>query len=359
MAAADVEGLFRLLSAHSYPTEPSLSEGLAAALAEHVITRMAGLNAQKRGLLRDMRGAVQGGADQLTWTQLQTLNDRVAAAGRGPLYFNLVVIVYNVWSEEMETNLSEPSTAGLEDSDSEELPGMQHGVRRTRGMRPVGSGTRMSLLMDLNMPANAPAPRTLILEEHVDPTPRITGFQREVTEATQGPEPVEDMMDVNLYHCYFAIFDGLPLQELVGWRGFIDAHERHEPPIYTLDDFAAHSVAVLAMFRDNDFAREYEELLRTRDPERLTAVPEQLSSAGIANGLRAMKATIDVQGGDVVTAKIVELWEQHGERGNEDTFYRLLRLYLCPPSVQLLPSSPPPRRSLAVYRLLARLRGLV
>ncbi len=148
MAAADVEGLFRLLSAHSYPTEPWLSEGLAAALAEGVITRMAGLSAQKRGLLRDMRGAVEGGAAQLTWTQLQTLNGRVAAAGRGPLYFNLVVIVYNVWSEEMQTNLSEPSTPGLEDSDSQDLPEMQDAVRRTRGMRTVdGPRARMSLLL--------------------------------------------------------------------------------------------------------------------------------------------------------------------------------------------------------------------
>jgi hypothetical protein len=146
MAAADVEELFLLLSVHSYPTEPSLSEGLAAALAEGVITQIRRLSAQKLDLLRDMRGAVQGGAGQLTWTELQTLNDRVAAAGRGPLYFNLVVIVYNVWSEEMETNLSEPSTPGLEDSDSQDLPEMPD-VRRTRGMRPVGSGARMSLLL--------------------------------------------------------------------------------------------------------------------------------------------------------------------------------------------------------------------
>jgi hypothetical protein len=69
MAVTDVEELFLLLSAHSYPTEPSLSEGLAAALAEHVITRVAGLSAAKQGLLRDMRGAVEGGADQLTWTE--------------------------------------------------------------------------------------------------------------------------------------------------------------------------------------------------------------------------------------------------------------------------------------------------
>ncbi len=132
MAAADVEELFNLLSAHSYPTEPSLSEGLAAALAEGVITQIRRLRVEKLGLRRDMRRAVEGGAANLTLAELQTLNARVADAGRGPLYFNLVVIVYNVWSEEMETNLSQPSTAGSDSgsgsgsgsgSDSEERKG--------------------------------------------------------------------------------------------------------------------------------------------------------------------------------------------------------------------------------------------
>jgi hypothetical protein len=93
-----------------------------------------------------MRRAVEGGAEQLTWTELQALNARVAAAGRGPLYFNLVVILYNVWSEEMETNLSEPSTAGS-GSDSEELPEMQDGVRRTGRAHLGGPGARMALLL--------------------------------------------------------------------------------------------------------------------------------------------------------------------------------------------------------------------
>ena len=146
MTAADVEGLFRWLSVYSYPTEPWLSQGLAAALAEEVITRIAGLSAAQRDLLQDMRRAVEGGAANLTLAELQTLNARVADAGRGPLYFNLVVIVYHEWSEEMETNLSEPSTPGS-GSDSEELPEVAAGVRRTSGMHPVGSNARMALLL--------------------------------------------------------------------------------------------------------------------------------------------------------------------------------------------------------------------
>ncbi len=50
----------------------------------------------------------------------------------------------------METNLSQPSTAGSgsdSGSDSEELPEVAHRVRRTSGMRTVGSGARMSLLL--------------------------------------------------------------------------------------------------------------------------------------------------------------------------------------------------------------------
>jgi len=150
------------------------------------------------------------------------------------------------------------------------------------------------------------------------------------------------------------------LEELVGWRGFIDAHVRHEPPINTLYDFEAHSEAVLAMFRDNDFALEYEDN-HTRYPERFPAVPEQLTSAGIADGLRAMMATITLRGADVVNAKVEELWEEYGERphtGDPGAFDRLLREYLCPPPVQLPPQTPPPTGSGAVYRLLARLRGL-
>ncbi len=135
-----------------------------------------------------------------------------------------------------------------------------------------------------------------------------------------GPEPVQDipehgenMMDNNLLLCYVSIFDGLPLQELVGWRGFLDAHARHEPPIETVYDFGDHAVDVLAMFYDNDFARDYARM-SAEDPETFPAVSAQLSSAGITDRLRAMKATIIVLGSEAVTAEIVRLWEEYGER---------------------------------------------
>jgi len=147
MAAADVEGLFRWLSAHSYPNETGLSEGLSAALAEEVITRIRGLGEQKRALLRDIRGVVQRGPEQLTRPQVQTLDDRVAAAGSGPLYFNLVLIVYPVWSEDTMARLSPPPTPGSESSDSQDLPEMPDGVRRTGRTRLGGTGARMSLLL--------------------------------------------------------------------------------------------------------------------------------------------------------------------------------------------------------------------
>ncbi len=147
MAAADVEGLFRWLSAHSYPNETGLSEGLAAALAEEVITRIRGLVVQKRALLRDIRGAVEGGPEQLTRPELQALDDRVAAAGPDPLYCNLVLNVYPVWSEEMKTRLTHPSTPVSESSDSQDLPEMPDGVRRTGRTHLGESGARMSLLL--------------------------------------------------------------------------------------------------------------------------------------------------------------------------------------------------------------------
>ena len=211
-----------------------------------------------------------------------------------------------------------------------------------------------------SMRANKSAPRTLILEKHADWDIRRTRIQREITQDFQDPEPLEDMIDVNLLHCYFAIFDGLPLDELFGWRGFMDAHERHEPPINTLYDFEAHTEAVLAMFLDNDFAEEYEDN-RTIDPETFPAVDPRLTSAGIADALRAMKATITLLGGEAVTAEIERLFEEYGERPptrDPHAFDRMLRHYLCPPPVQLHPQTPPPTGNAAVYRLLARLQGL-
>jgi hypothetical protein len=74
-----------------------------------------------------------------------------------------------------------------------------------------------------------------------------------------------------------------------------------------------------------------------------------------------MQATITLQGGQVVNAKIEELWDEYGERphtGDPGAFDRLLREYLCPPPVQLPPSTQEPLQNQAVYRLLARLQGL-
>jgi hypothetical protein len=174
---------------------------------------------------------------------------------------------------------------------------------------------------------------------------------------------VWSMMTLNLHWCYLGIFDGLPIAELAGYRSFIDAHARHEPPIETVYDFEDHTLDVLAMFQGNDFAREYAEM-SARDPTRFPAVPARLSSAGIADGLRAMKATITVLGGEVVTAEIQRLWDAYGERpltGDPDAVYRLIRQYLClrrgRPRGICLPDTRPPVRADTVYRLLARLRG--
>ena len=166
MAAADVENLFQLLSAHCYPTEPWLSQGLAAALAEEVITQIRRLSVEKRGLLRDMRRAVEGGAANLTLAELQTLNARVADAGQGPLYFNLVVMVYPVWSKDYRAFLSSvgslPSTPeSMQESSDEDLRSMRTaphaGTRRTGGVRPARSVESMSVLLAaLDMCATEP-----------------------------------------------------------------------------------------------------------------------------------------------------------------------------------------------------------
>jgi hypothetical protein len=133
-----------------------------------------------------------------------------------------------------------------------------------------------------------------------------------------GDDIVGSRMTFSLHLCYFGIFQGLPLMEMDGYDRFLDAHARHDPPIETLQDFEDHYLDVVAMFEGNDFAREYADA-STANPARFPAVPARVSSAGIAGGLRAMKATITFLGSEVVTAMVEHLWREYGELVETET----------------------------------------
>jgi hypothetical protein len=106
-------------------------------------------------------------------------------------------------------------------------------------------------------------------------------------------------MHFSLQLCYSGVFQGLPLMQLGGYDRFLNMHATHQPPINTVQDFEAHFEDVMAMFEENDFGREYAGM-SAGDRARFPAVPERLSSAGIARGLRAMNATITLLGHAVV-----------------------------------------------------------
>lgn len=150
MAVADVEELFRRLCMNWNPGFTEQSNSLADALAEEVITRIAGASAEQLTLLRDMRAAVAVGEATLQMSELEALNARVAGAGRGPLYFNLVLVVYGEWSREMDAELNTSSTTGSDEEEGSDgdLRDMLWPVRRTGQVRVRGGHTpHMAVLL--------------------------------------------------------------------------------------------------------------------------------------------------------------------------------------------------------------------
>jgi hypothetical protein len=136
MSAVDVENVCRFMFVLSDPPLFELTKVLTDALEESVITRIAAASAEQLALLRDIRTAVV--ADSVSVDMIQQLDTNVANTSRGPLYFNVIVMIYEKWAKEYRAYVSSlgspiPSTPGSdeeEDSD-EDLRDMLPSTRRT------------------------------------------------------------------------------------------------------------------------------------------------------------------------------------------------------------------------------------
>ncbi len=151
MAAADVEALCRWMWAHCYPTLPDVAQGLRDALEEGAIARLAGASAEQVDVMRGIRAAAEAEAEHMSEQRIAVLDAAVAAAGEGPFYFCMVVLMYGTWAEEYRAYQSSagslPSTPGSGSEGSGEWPETQGGVRRTRFAHVGGSGARIAALL--------------------------------------------------------------------------------------------------------------------------------------------------------------------------------------------------------------------
>jgi hypothetical protein len=152
MSAEDVEAVCEWMFVLSDPPLSELTQVLTDALEESVITRIEAASAEQLALLRDIRAAVV--ADSVSVERIGQLDTEVANTGRGPLYFNVIVMIYEKWAKEYRAYLSSlgspmPSTPGSDEEDSDEdWEDMYQSTRRTGVVR-VGGGqnARMTTLL--------------------------------------------------------------------------------------------------------------------------------------------------------------------------------------------------------------------
>jgi hypothetical protein len=90
-------------------------QGLTDALEEEVITRIEEASAEQLALLREIRATVT--VNSVSTERIHQLDTAVDHAGRGPMYFNLIVMIYEKRGEEYREYLSSlgsmPSTPDL------------------------------------------------------------------------------------------------------------------------------------------------------------------------------------------------------------------------------------------------------
>jgi hypothetical protein len=144
MSAEDVEAVCESMFVLSDPPLSELTQVLTDALEESVITRIAAASAEQLALLRDIRAAVA--ANSVSVEEIQQLDTYVSHIERGPLYFNVIVIIYEKWAKEYRAYLSSlgspmPSTPGSdeEEGSDEDWRDMLPSTRRTGAVR-VGDG---------------------------------------------------------------------------------------------------------------------------------------------------------------------------------------------------------------------------
>jgi hypothetical protein len=144
MTEAQVEEMFRRMCVHCVSQPFELSQVLTDALDESVITPSAAAghlrvydSAGQLALMQEIRDAVQEDSESLQRTlQLDAL---VAKEGRGPLYFDLIVMIYKKWSKEYRAHLesvgssvtSDDSGEYMEEGSDDDLADMLPATRKT------------------------------------------------------------------------------------------------------------------------------------------------------------------------------------------------------------------------------------
>ena len=144
MSVEDVEAVCEWMFVLSDPPLFELTQVLTDALGESVITRIAAASEEQMAMLCDIRTAVL--ADSVSVERIGQLDVQVANTGRGPLYFNVIVMIYKKWAKEYRAYLSSlgspmPSTPGSdeEEGSDEDWRDMLPSTRRTGVVR-VGDG---------------------------------------------------------------------------------------------------------------------------------------------------------------------------------------------------------------------------
>ncbi len=150
---AEVENMFASMCGFCEKDPFTVSRVLTAALAESVIAQDEAVGsvyeseAQLKAL-ENMRDIVQREADL---EEIQQLDEEVGNAGRGSLYFNLVVMLYSTWSEKYKAYLesvgsyvSDDPGEDEEEGSDDDLAGMLPAARRTGvvSVRALLSGLR-------------------------------------------------------------------------------------------------------------------------------------------------------------------------------------------------------------------------
>jgi hypothetical protein len=155
-----VEKMFSSMCGFCEKDPFTVSRVLTAALDESVITRdeAAGRVYDSEAqftAMEKMRDIVRGEAEI---EEVLAFDAEVNSAGRGPLYFNLVLMLYKTWSKKYKAYLgsagdyvSDDSGEDMEEGSDDELAGMLPAARKTgvvsvsgdqAGMRALLSGLR-------------------------------------------------------------------------------------------------------------------------------------------------------------------------------------------------------------------------
>ncbi len=159
MAAADVEAVCRWMWAVCYPGDEQLAQGLTDALAEAALTRIAAASAAQLAVLRDIQAAVA--AAPVSAERIEQLDAAVAEAGEGPLYFNVVMMIYEQWADAYRPVLSPDSDDEVSDPLPEaDMPPQTPAEARRTGVVRVRAGQDACMAAGARVTATHLCPRS-------------------------------------------------------------------------------------------------------------------------------------------------------------------------------------------------------